>query len=79
MVAVTAPAVDGRATEAVLRAVGEALGARRGAVSLVAGATSRDKLLSVESTQADLAELRAGLDALLSSGPGRRQGRAPDA
>lgn len=48
VVAVTAPAVDGRATEAALRAVADALGVRRGSVTLVRGQTSRDKLLAVD-------------------------------
>jgi uncharacterized protein YggU (UPF0235/DUF167 family) len=47
VVAVTARAVEGRATEAVLQAVAEALGVRRSAVTLVRGSTSRDKLLDV--------------------------------
>jgi uncharacterized protein len=48
VVAVGAPAVDGRATEAVRRAVADAFGLRPRSVSLRAGATSRDKLLEVE-------------------------------
>jgi uncharacterized protein len=47
VVAVAARAVDGQATKAVLQAVAEALGVRRSAVTLVRGATSRDKLLEV--------------------------------
>lgn len=47
-VAVTARAVDGRATEAALDAVAEALGVRRSAVRLVSGATSRTKVLDIE-------------------------------
>lgn len=58
-------AVDGRATEAALRAVAEALGARRRDVRLVSGATSRDKVVAVEVAAAPgaaerLAWLRAG-------------------
>jgi len=64
VVAVTAPAVDGRATDAALRAVAEALGLRRSAVTLRAGATSRDKLLTVDDPPTDLdARLRALRDA----------------
>jgi uncharacterized protein YggU (UPF0235/DUF167 family) len=48
VVAVGAPAVDGRATEAVRRALAEALGVRPAVVSLRLGATSRDKLFSVD-------------------------------
>jgi len=47
VVAVTAPAVDGRATEAVRRALAGALGLRPAAVSLRTGATSRDKLFTL--------------------------------
>ena len=47
-VRVAARAVDGRATEAALAAVADAFGVRRSAVTLVHGATSRDKLVAVE-------------------------------
>lgn len=47
VVKVNARAVEGAATEAVLRAVAEALGVRRREVSLVSGATSRTKVLEV--------------------------------
>jgi uncharacterized protein YggU (UPF0235/DUF167 family) len=61
IVAVTARAVDGRATEAALRAVATALGVRRGEVRLVAGLTSRDKLVAVDPAPADLADRLAAL------------------
>jgi hypothetical protein len=48
IVAVGAPAVDGRATEAVRRALAEALGVRAADVALKIGATSRDKVFAVE-------------------------------
>ena len=48
VIAVNAPAVDGRATEAARRALADALGVRPAAVSLRAGAASRDKLFLVE-------------------------------
>ena len=48
IVAVQERAVDGKATEAALRAVAQALGVPRRSVALVAGASSRDKLVSVE-------------------------------
>ncbi len=64
IVAVGAPAVDGRATEAVRRALAEALGVRAAAVTLRLGATSRDKLFTVDVASADvdlrLRELRDG-------------------
>lgn len=53
VVAVTAPAVDGRATEAALRAVAEAFGLRRRAVALVSGATSRDKVVELPDVLAE--------------------------
>lgn len=48
VVKVTARAVDGRATEAALAAVADALGVRRRDVVLVSGATARTKVLDVE-------------------------------
>jgi len=47
-VRVTAPAVDGKANAAVVAAVAAALGVPANAVSIVTGATSRTKTLSVE-------------------------------
>ena len=55
VVAVTERAVDGRATTAALRALAEALGVPRSAVSLLVGATSRDKVVLVEDPPEDLA------------------------
>jgi uncharacterized protein YggU (UPF0235/DUF167 family) len=65
VVRVAAPAVDGRATEAALAAVAEALGVRRRRVRLVSGATSRTKVVEVEdgdtaAVSDRLAALRAG-------------------
>ncbi|MGC5031949.1 DUF167 domain-containing protein [Micromonospora sp. DT229] len=54
VIAVNAPAVDGRATEAARRALAEALGVRPAAVSLRAGAASRDKLFVVDPAPTDL-------------------------
>jgi uncharacterized protein len=56
VVAVNAPAVDGRATEAARRALADALGVRPAAVTLRTGAASRDKIFAVEAGAADLAE-----------------------
>lgn len=64
VVAVQARAVEGAATEAALAAVAEACGVRRRAVSLVAGATSRDKVVEVDVPQGEEPALRARLDAL---------------
>ncbi len=60
VVAVSAPAVDGRATTAALAAVAEALDVRRADLTLRTGATSRDKLLVLRDPPADLdARIRA--------------------
>jgi len=60
VVAVSARAVDGAATEAALRAVADAFGVRPRHVRLVTGATSRDKVVDVEGDDEDLAgRLRA--------------------
>jgi len=48
IVRVSARAVDGRATEAALTAVAAAFGVRRRAVTLIAGASSRTKILEVD-------------------------------
>jgi uncharacterized protein len=47
VVRVSAPAVDGRATQAALAAVAAAFGVRRDAVTLVIGKTSRTKVVEV--------------------------------
>lgn len=60
VVRVTPRAVDGRATEAALRALAKALGVPNAAVTLVTGATSRDKVVEVTGD----ATLTARLDAL---------------
>ena len=64
IIAVGAPAVDGKATEAVRRALAGALGVRPGDVTLRLGATSRDKVFTVSvsagTLQERLAELRDG-------------------
>lgn len=61
VVRVAAPAVDGRATEAALRALAAALGVRRGEVRLVRGATSRDKVIEIDPAPPGLAEELAAL------------------
>ncbi len=58
IVRVSARAVDGRATEAALRAVAAAFGVRRRAVTLITGAASRTKIVEVAGADpADLARL----------------------
>ncbi len=53
IVRVSARAVDGRATEAALTAVAAAFGVRRRAVTLIAGAASRTKILEVDGADPD--------------------------
>ena len=48
VVAVSARAVEGKATEAALTAVASAFGVRRADVTLVTGRTSRDKVVQIE-------------------------------
>ncbi|WP_328467125.1 DUF167 domain-containing protein [Actinoplanes sp. NBC_00393] len=64
IVAVGAPAVDGKATEAVRRALADALGVRPAHVALRIGVTSRDKVFTVSAPPDQwtgrLAELRDG-------------------
>ena len=66
VVAVGAPAVDGRATEAARRALAEALGVRPGGLTLRTGAASRDKLFVLTDPPVDLdrtvRRLRDGTD-----------------
>ena len=67
VVAVSPRAVDGKATEAALRAVADAFGVRRGDVTLVTGATSRDKVVEID---ADPVEADRRRDALLGPADG---------
>jgi uncharacterized protein len=48
IVRVSARAVDGKATEAVLAAVADSFGVRRSAVRLVSGASSRTKIVDID-------------------------------
>jgi uncharacterized protein len=66
VIAVTERAVDGKATEAALRAVADAFGVRRRDVTLITGAASRDKIVDIDGETAALSVRR---DALL--GPPR--------
>lgn len=54
IVSVTAPPVDGRATEAVRRALADALKLPAASVALRSGASGRDKLFTVTDAPADL-------------------------
>ena len=62
VVAVHAPAVDGRANEAVIAALAEEFGVRPRDVRLVSGQTSRTKIVAVETPRPEL--LAARLDHL---------------
>jgi uncharacterized protein YggU (UPF0235/DUF167 family) len=64
VVAVTARAVDGAATAAVLAAVADALGVRPRQVALVHGSTSRDKLVEISDPPSDVDDRIAALLAL---------------
>jgi hypothetical protein len=68
IVAVGAPAVDGKATEAVRRVLAAALGVRAADVTLRLGATSRDKVFTVEADGG--VEALEGRVALLRDGAG---------
>jgi uncharacterized protein len=48
VVRVSAPAVDGRATDAMLAAVAAAFGMRRREVRLISGTTSRTKVVELD-------------------------------
>ena len=63
VVRVSARAVDGKATEAALAAVAGAFGVRRGAVTLVSGASSRTKIVDIAA-----ASTRQVLDELTREG-----------
>lgn len=67
VVAVSAPAVGGRATEAARRALAKALGLRPSAVSLRTGAASRDKLFLVAVAAADRQAVQARFEQLRDS------------
>lgn len=54
IVAVSAKAVDGAATEAALRAVAQAVGMPRRSVALITGTTSRDKVVGVSTDTPDV-------------------------
>jgi uncharacterized protein len=60
-VAVTAPALDGRANEAVRSALAVAFGVRMREVSIVAGSRGRDKVVEIEPAPPGAAQTLAAL------------------
>lgn len=66
VVAVSAPPVDGKANEAVVDALADALGLRRRQVSVIAGHTARTKTVTLDVPDADLERLQARVAELLS-------------
>jgi hypothetical protein len=63
VVAVQERAVDGKATEAALKALAAALGVPRRKIRLVSGAASRDKIIEILDPPAGLEPLLDGLRA----------------
>ena len=61
VVAVAAPAVEGKANEAVRRAVAKAFGVRRQDVAIVAGDRGRDKVIELDPAPEDAARRLADL------------------
>lgn len=61
VVAVAAPAVEGKANEAVRKAIATAFGVRRQDVAIVAGERSRDKVVELDPAPAGAAERLAAL------------------
>jgi len=61
IVSVAPRAVDGAATEAVLKAVARAFGLRRADVDLISGLTSRTKVLELRGEERDLSTRLAEL------------------
>lgn len=61
VVAVSPRAVGGKATEAALAAVADAFAVRRRDVTLVTGATSRDKVVEIDAGPAEAARRHRAL------------------
>jgi len=62
-VKVAAPALEGRANEELAGFIAEALGVSRGAVRLVRGEKSRDKVVEVDDLDEKTVRLRLGAGA----------------
>jgi uncharacterized protein (TIGR00251 family) len=61
IVAVSAPAVDGRANEAVRSALADAFPVRRSAITIVRGHRARDKLIELDPAPPDADVMLAAL------------------
>lgn len=68
-VRVTAPPVDGRANEALIRLLADVLDVSRGDVRLVAGQSSREKMVAIDGLPPG--EVRRRLDAHIAQIEGR--------
>jgi uncharacterized protein YggU (UPF0235/DUF167 family) len=66
IVAVTAQAVDGKANDAVIRAVAEALDVPRRTIDVAIGHTARSKVLTVTVSSSDAARLDDAVERLRS-------------
>lgn len=65
---VSSPLVDGAANKAVVELVADALGIRKSAVTLIGGATAREKRLAIEGlTEAEKTERLAKLPRVTNS------------
>jgi uncharacterized protein (TIGR00251 family) len=60
-VRLTAPPVEGKANEALVRFLADALGVRRGDVSIVAGERARQKVIRVEGLTTAQVRARLGI------------------
>jgi uncharacterized protein (TIGR00251 family) len=72
LVSVRAPAVDGKANEAVCRVLGEVLGVRRREVTVLGGHRSRDKLIELREPPSGVVELLEQLRRRPAEGAGKR-------
>jgi uncharacterized protein len=63
LVRVTAPPVEGRANDAVRKLLAKRLGIAPGRVTVVRGATGRDKLVEIDGMEADAVRRALSLDA----------------
>ena len=75
-VRVTAPPVEGRANEALLRLLSDALGVPKSSLDIVRGQRSREKLVAVEGLEAS--EVRCRLELRASNLEPRGSGPRPE-